>query len=98
MLTAHMNHQIESEGNFDQEIDEILYSQDHQILSELECHFCKSQLHENNNVMTRCMSNQELAPRGMGWVSVIVQPFREVPCCDICLEKPDDQLQGLLMV
>lgn len=57
----------------------------------LKCHYCKGDLHENNNAMTRCMSGQELAPRGFGWVSIIVKPFREVPCCDVCLETTDQR-------
>ena len=47
--------------------------------------------------MIRCMSGQEPAERGFGWVSVIVEPFEEVPCCDICMEKPNAELPGFLM-
>ena len=52
----------------------------------IQCHFCKRQLHENNNAMTRCMSGQDPAHRGFGWVTVIVKPFSQVPCCDICMD------------
>jgi hypothetical protein len=56
-----------------------------------QCHYCKSDLHVNNNAMTRCMDGKELAPRGFSWVSIIVKPFNEVPCCDICLDTAHEQ-------
>lgn len=59
----------------------------------LECHFCKNQLHEDNNAMTRCMDGKEPAALGFGWISVIVAPFKEVPCCDLCMEKPEVDAQ-----
>jgi hypothetical protein len=62
----------------------------------LKCHFCARDLHENNNAMTRAMAGQEPGARGFGWISVIVEPFAEVPCCDICME--DKNLPGLVMV
>lgn len=54
----------------------------------LKCHYCGKILHENDNAMDRCMSGQESAPKGFGWISVIVKPFKEVPCCDICFDLP----------
>jgi hypothetical protein len=61
----------------------------------VECHFCKGKLHVDNNAMSRCMSGLEVAPRGFSWISVIIEPFNEVPCCDICFEKPN--LPGMVM-
>ena len=55
----------------------------------IQCHFCHTDLHVNNNAMTRCMDGKEPAARGFGWISVIVKPFLEVPCCDICMDKPE---------
>jgi len=51
----------------------------------IKCHFCGEDLHPANNAMTRCMNGEEPAKLGFGWISVIVKPFREVPCCDICM-------------
>lgn len=55
----------------------------------LECYFCHTELHPDNNAMTRCTSGLEPASRGFGWISCIVPPFHEVPCCDICMEDPN---------
>jgi hypothetical protein len=57
----------------------------------MKCHYCGSYLHPNNNAMTRAVDGLEPAARGFGWISVIVTPFREVPCCDICMEKPETE-------
>jgi hypothetical protein len=54
----------------------------------VQCHFCHEDLHVDNNAMTRCMSEKEPAADGFGWISVIVEPFQEVPCCDLCMDKP----------
>ncbi len=52
------------------------------------CHYCDIELDEANNHMTRAMVGLEPAMYGFGWISVIVEPFSEVPCCDICFDKP----------
>lgn len=62
----------------------------------IECHFCKESLHPDNNAMTRCMDGKPPADRGFGWIGVIVAPFSEVPCCDICMEKPETNNQILM--
>jgi hypothetical protein len=54
----------------------------------VQCHFCKCDLHVNNNAMTLVMSGKPPAPMGFGWITVIVEPFQEVPCCDECFDKP----------
>jgi hypothetical protein len=54
------------------------------------CYFCKERLHVNNNAMTRCMAGNEPAARGFGWITVIVAPFKEVPCCDVCMEQKEN--------
>jgi hypothetical protein len=61
----------------------------HHSAEMVQCHFCHCDLHENNNAMTRYFDGKELAARGFGWISVIVEPFQEVPCCDICMDKPE---------
>lgn len=58
-------------------------------MNEIKCHYCKQELHPDNNAMTRCMDGKEPAARGFGWISVIVEPFREVPCCDVCFDDPN---------
>ena len=55
----------------------------------IECHFCKMGLAASNNHMTRAMDHEESPVHGFGWISVIVEPFREVACCDCCFENPD---------
>jgi len=59
----------------------------------LECHYCGEELHPNNNAMTRCMDGKEPALRGFGWISVMIVKenggLAEVPCCDICFDKPE---------
>jgi hypothetical protein len=55
----------------------------------IKCHYCGEDLHEDNNAMTRAMDGLEPAARGFGWISVIVEPFNEVPCCDECFDKPE---------
>ena len=57
-------------------------------LLRVQCHFCKCDLHVNNNAMTLTMSGKPPAPMGFGWITVIVEPFQEVPCCDECFDKP----------
>jgi hypothetical protein len=53
------------------------------------CHYCQQVLHPDNNAMVRCLDGKEPAAKGFGWISVIVEPFKEVPCCDICFDKPE---------
>jgi len=55
--------------------------------SEMEvCHFCGNELHQDNNAMVRTLTGKPLASRGFSWVTVMIEPFQEVPCCDICLD------------
>lgn len=64
---------------------------------ETHCHFCNCYLLEDNNAMVLSMSGKPPAPMGFGWISVIVEPFNEVACCDICFNKPTAELPGFIM-
>lgn len=63
----------------------------------LKCHFCEQELHEDNNIMAKTMEGKPIPAFGFGWLYVIVQPFRQVPCCDVCLAKPKEELPGFVM-
>ena len=55
----------------------------------IQCHYCNAELVASNNHMTRAMNNEPSPAFGFGWISVIVEPFNEVPCCDSCFENPN---------
>ena len=57
------------------------------------CYFCSHVLIPENNHMTAALSGLPYPPPEFGWNTVIVVPFREVPCCDICSEREDLRVQ-----
>lgn len=77
---------------FDEFFDEMDLYPNHS-LAMVDCHYCGEKLHNDNNAMVLCMAGKEPASIGFGWISVMVvgdnDKLKEVPCCDICFNKPE---------